>query len=60
MKKEKVEVIQEVEVLKDIVWFLRGYLANNRGDDCPLTDAHINALSKAITYIYTRTNGEEI
>ena len=58
MVKEKVEIIQEVEVLKDIVWFLRGYLANNK-DECALTDVHINALSNAIKHIYTSGNEED-
>ena len=55
MKKEKVEIIQEAETLKNVMWFLRGYLIANKDEDA-ISEMHINALHKAINYIYDYTD----
>jgi hypothetical protein len=58
MKKENVNIIQEAEALKDVVWFLKGYLAINEGE-YSLSSVHIKALQKAINYIYENENKKD-
>lgn len=55
MKREKVEIIQEAEALKVIVWYLKGLLDGKEEYETPLSRVHIEALQKAINYIYKET-----
>ena len=54
MKLKNVKIIEELEACKDILWFLKGYTANNDYLITGISQSHINALSDVINELQTR------
>jgi len=52
MKLKNVKIIEEIEVCKDILWFLKGYTKSNENSD--ITILHVAALSDVINELQTR------
>lgn len=52
MKAKYQEIIEEIEVCKDILWFLKGYTKSNENSD--ITILHVAALSDVINELQTR------
>lgn len=56
LNKKNVELIEQVELLKDILWFLKGY-NKAKTEDMELSDLgkeHIEAISDIVEYIQNR------
>ena len=52
MQLKNVKIIEEIEVCKDILWFLKGYTKSNENSD--ITILHVAALSDVINELQTR------
>ena len=52
MKKETIEIIPQVEALKDIVWYLKGYIKAKEEEygTLELDNSHTEALTEVISY----------
>ena len=51
MQLKNVKIIEEIEVCKDILWFLKGYTKSNENSD--ITILHVAALSDVINELQT-------
>ena len=49
-KIKSVKLIEELEPLKDIVWFLKGKVSENENSE--LSSHHIESLEEIIQYVY--------
>ena len=54
MKATSQEIIEEIEACKDILWFLKGYIANTDYSITGISQSHINALSDVINELQER------
>lgn len=52
MELKNVKIVEELEVCKDILWFLKGYIKSNENSD--ITILHVAALSDVINELQTR------
>ena len=54
MRQENITVTEEIEMCKDIIWFLKGFIVA-KGEAC-ITSEHIESLREIIIFSQTEVN----
>ena len=63
MEREQINIIREVEMCKDIIWYLRGQVDLSNGENLygyPFSKEYIQALESIISYVSRTLDNNEI